>query len=206
MRRRAMSIVATSAAATLALGLTALSASAQPQEWVVNPGGGYTASSGTTVLTNTANGVTLNCAGSKASGSLATNAGGSPAQIGTIAAISWERCSGPLGLTFDVVPQNLPWSINGESYADGVTTGYIGGIVAKLTGPGCNATVQGAAPGTYDNATDTLAPHPIAGSAHTLTVTSVDPLANCFGLINQGNKVTFEGAYVVTPGQDVTLQ
>ncbi len=201
-----MSIVATSAAATFALGLTAMSASAQQQEWIVDPGGDYTAESATTVLTNTANGVTLDCTDSDATGFLDGSASGSPAQLGTIDDISWGSCSGPLGLTFEVIPQNLPWSINGESYADGVTTGYIGGVVASLSGPGCEATVEGEAPGTYDNATDTLAPHPIEGSPHTLTVTSVDSLANCFGLISTGDVVTFEGAYVVTPGQDVTLQ
>lgn len=206
MRRRVLSMVAGSAAAALALGLTAMSASAAPQEWVIDPGGDYTGASGTTVLTNTANGVTLDCTGSDASGTLVGSASGSPAQLGTIADISWDSCSGPLGLTFEVVPQNLPWSINGESYADGVTTGYIGGVVANLTGPGCDAIVEGEAPGTYDNASDTLAPHPIDGSAHALTVTSVDSAANCFGLINEGDNVTFEGAYVVTPGQDVTLQ
>ncbi|WP_197320965.1 hypothetical protein [Saccharomonospora sp. NB11] len=206
MRRRVLSIVAGSAAAALALGLTAMSASAAPQEWIVDPGGEYTGVSGTTVLTNTANGVTLDCSGSEASGELAGSASGAPAQLGTIDNISWTSCSGPLGLTFEVVPQNLPWSINGESYADGVTTGYIGGIVANLTGPGCDATVEGEAPGTYDNDSDTLAPKPIDGSSHTLTVTAVNSSANCFGLINVGDNVTFEGAYVVTPGQDVTLQ
>ncbi|WP_024876627.1 hypothetical protein [Saccharomonospora piscinae] len=208
MRRRVSSIVATAAAATFALGFSAMSASAQQQEWVIDPGGDYTAASGTTVLTNTSTGVTLNCSGSDAEGSLNTNASGSPAQIGTIAGISWENCSGPLGLSFDVEPQNLPWSINGESYdaATGVTTGSIGGVTAVLSGTSCNATVEGATPGTYDNGSDTLAPGPIAGSPHELTVTYVDPGAGCFGLINTGDTVTFEGAYVVSPGQDVTLQ
>lgn len=206
MRRRVTSIVATSAAAALALGLGAMSASAQQQEWVIDPGGDYTAASGTTVLTNTANGVELNCTSSDASGTLASNASGTPAQIGGIASIGFDNCSGPIGLSFQVVPQNLPWSINGESYSNGVTTGYIGGVVANLTGLGCDATVEGEAPGTYDNATDTLAPAPIAGSGHELVVTSVDPGANCFGLINQGDVVTFEAAYTVSPGQDVTVQ
>ncbi|WP_019815821.1 hypothetical protein [Saccharomonospora saliphila] len=206
MRRRITSIVATGAAAALALGLSAMSASAQQQEWVIDPGGDYTAVSGTTVLTNTANGVTLNCSGSDASGTLQSSASGTPAQIGGIAGIGFENCSGPLGLTFEVTPQNLPWSINGESYSDGVTTGYIGGVVANLAGSGCDATVEGAAPGTFDNASNTLAPQPIDGSAHELVVTFVDPGANCFGLINEGDVVTFEGAYEVTPGQDVSVQ
>lgn len=206
MRRRVTGIVATGASAALVLGLGAMSASAQQQEWVIDPGGDYTATSGTTILTNTSNGVTLECTGSSAAGTLEGSASGTPGQLGGIADISFESCSGPLGLSFDVVPQNTPWSINGESYADGVTTGYIGGISANLTGTGCDAVVEGAAPGTYDNATDTLAPTPDETSAHELVVTSVDSTANCFGLISTGDAVTFEGAYVVTPGQDVVLQ
>ncbi|WP_019811299.1 hypothetical protein [Saccharomonospora halophila] len=206
MRRRITGIVATGAAAALTLGFTALSASAQQAEWTVDPGGDYTAASGTTVLTNTANGVTLDCASSEASGSLVGSASGTPAQIGTIDAISWTNCSGPLGLTFEVIPENLEWTINGESWSNGVTTGYIGGITANLTGTGCDATVEGEAPGTYDNATDTLAPSPDAGSGHELTVTEVDPSANCFGFISEGDTVTFEAEYTVTPGQDVVLQ
>lgn len=66
--------------------------------------------------------------------------------------------------------------------------------------------MEGAAPGTYDNATDTLAPAPIAGSPHELVVTDVAAGASCFGLINTGDVVTFEADYVVTPGQDVTLR
>lgn len=207
MRRRVSGIVATSAAAALALGFTAMSASAEQQEWIVDPGGVYEATAGTTVLTNTANGVQLTCTGSDANGVLESSASGTPAQLGTIENITFDDCSGPLGLTFEVVPGgDEDWTINGESYADGVTTGYIGGVVATLTGTGCEATVEGEAPGTYDNATDTLAPAPIEGSVHELVVTSVDSGANCFGLISEGDTVTFEASYTVTPGQDVIQQ
>jgi hypothetical protein len=207
MRRRVSGIVATSAAAALALGFTAMSASAEQQEWIVDPGGVYEATAGTTVLTNTANGVQLTCTGSDANGVLESSASGTPAQLGTIENITFDDCSGPLGLSFGVVPGgNEAWTINGESYADGVTTGYIGGVVATLTGIGCEATVEGEAPGTYDNATNTLAPAPRTGSGHELVVTSVDSSANCFGLISEGDVVTFEAEYSVSPAQQVSLQ
>lgn len=204
MRRRVASILATGAAAALALGLSATSASAQQEEWVVDPAGPYEAASGETTLTNTSNGVQLICASSEASGELAASATGSPAQVGTVDAISFTSCSGPLGITFDVQPANLPWSINGISETGGVTQGYIGGITANLVGPSCSATVEGAADGTFTNSTDVLALGPDDATPEELVVTSVDPNSNCFGLISEGNVVTYEADYAVTPGQDIT--
>ncbi|MQA10064.1 MAG: hypothetical protein GEU98_16215 [Pseudonocardiaceae bacterium] len=204
MRRRVASTLATGAAVAMAIGLSATSASAQQEQWTIDPGGDYTATSGETLLTNTRNDVQLVCTSSEAAGMLETGASGTPAQLGSIDQVAFSNCSGPLGLTFEV-GQVGSWSINGESFADGVTTGYVGGVEANLTGPGCQATVTGEADGTYDNASGTLALSPVADSGHELVVSSVDPGNNCFGLIQQGDVVEYQGDYAITPAQQISF-
>src|SRR5262249_3718582 len=100
------------------------------------------------------------------------------------------------------VTQVGTWTLNGVDYnaSTGVTNGTIDGITANISGPGCEATVTGFVRGTYTNSTDVLAVTPDP----TLTVTSVDPVNNCSDLIHTGATAQFDGAYVVTPGQDVT--
>jgi hypothetical protein len=193
------------AAATVVFGTGSAGADPiTPASWTVSPGGVVDATAGVTVLTDVNTGVQLTCdSSSLTDATLVTGATGSPAQLGTLPAgsVGFQNCSGPFGLTFDVTHVG-DWALNGVTYdpATGVTTGTLTGIQANLSGFACSASVTGSVDGTYNNATGvlTVLPNP------TLTIASVDPNDNCFGLINTGDSATFDGAYTVAPGQTIT--
>jgi hypothetical protein len=202
---RKVSSVLLIGATALLLGATTASADPiTPSSWTVSPGGVIDATAGVTVLTDVDTGVQLTCDTSTLTdATLVTSATGSPAQIGTlpVGSVGFQNCSGPFGLTFEVEHVG-DWALNGTTYdpATGVTTGTLTGITANLSGFACSATVTGSVDGTYDNNTGvlTVLPNP------TLTVSFVDEFDDCLGLINTGDRSTFDGAYTVTPGQTIT--
>jgi hypothetical protein len=198
-------------AALLAVGATALStvvamaapASAVPP-WTITPGGAADgAAPGTNLVVHDpqTGDITLTCDTSTVhvvleSGVSADN------QLATIPpspGIVFNNCLLAGFIQFQVT-QVGTWTINGVSFSGGVTNGTIDGITANISGPGCEATVAGFVRGTYTNSTDVLAVTPDP----TLTVTSVDSTNNCSDLIHTGATAQFDGAYHVTPGQDIT--
>jgi hypothetical protein len=207
MRRRVAHVLLAGAAVAATVIAGAGSASADPitpSSWTVSPGGTINATAGTTVLTDQNTQVQLTCdSSSVTNGTLETSGTGSPAQLGTLpeGSVGFQNCSGPFGLTFDVTHIG-DWALNGATFDPdtGITTGTLTNITANLSGFACNATVTGTVNVTYDNNSGvlTVLPDP------TLTVSSVDPANDCFGLIATGDTSTFDGAYTVSPSQTIS--
>jgi hypothetical protein len=195
--------VVTGAAFAAALGL-AISPASAAGTWTVTGGGAFTGTSTNTVLKDSATGTTLTCKTSTATGTAANTTGASGTGIASIASVAWTSCSGPLGITFTVTADNLPWSLNAVSYSGGVTTGTLTGVEAHISGLGCTATFAGASattPATLD-VTYTNSTHDLkvlgTGNLHAYNVSGT-----CLGLINSGDATTYSGDYTVSP---TTLQ
>ena len=205
MHKRIAAILATGGAAALTLGLTAAPAFAAT--WTVSPGGNITGTAGKTTLTDTTTGNSLSCTSSSTSATLKSGSGLSGTGIGSVTAISFSNCTGPLGITFTVTPGHLPWKLNATSYnsTSGKTTGTITGIHATLTGTGCSATVDGTGATanngkvkvTYTNSTGKLTVLKTGGNLHVYNV------SGCAGLINSNDATTFVGTYAISPKQTI---
>jgi hypothetical protein len=208
--KRAGSVLITSAALAGVLGFGASSALAASNTgvaatWTVKPGGAITAKAGTTTLKDTNTGSVLTCASSSGKGTVKSGSGLSGTGIGSITALSFSTCKGPLGLTFTVKTTHFPWHLNAVSFSGGVTTGTITGIHATLTGPSCSAVVDGTGAtanngkvtAKYSNSTGKLATTG-AGNLHIYNV------SGCAGLINSGDGSSFMGSYTISPKQTIT--
>src|SRR5690348_14877560 len=130
--------------------------------FTISPGGAITATAGTTKLKDVNTGSVLQCTSSSSSGTLKSGHGIGASNLGSITALSFSNCTGPLNLTFTVSNSGFPWTLSGSSFnsTSGVTTGHISGIFSHLSGPGCSADVAGTTattPGkvkvTYTNST-----------------------------------------------------
>jgi hypothetical protein len=205
--KRTYGILFAGAATAAVIGLSAAPAFAATT-WSVSPGGAITAKSGTTTLTDTTTGNSLTCTSSKTAATLKSGTGLAGAGLGSITSVTFTSCTGPLGLTFTVKSNALPWKLNAVSYTSstGVTHGTITGIDATLTGPSCSATVDGTAAGadngkvkaTYTNSTGKLKVLATGGNLHVYDV------SGCAGLINSGDATTFTATYKVSPVQTIT--
>jgi hypothetical protein len=208
--KRAGSVLITSAALAGVLGLGASSALAASNTgvaatWTVKPGGAITAKAGTTTLKDSKTGSVLTCTSSAGKGTVKSGKGLSGTGIGSITALTFSNCTGPLGLTFTVKTTHFPWHLNAVSFKTGVTTGTITGIHATLSGTSCSAVVDGTGAtanngqvtATYTNSTGKLATTG-AGNLHIYNV------SGCAGLINTGDATQFTGVYTVTPKQTIT--
>jgi hypothetical protein len=200
-------------AGMLAVGVTTLStvvavaapASAAPP-WTITPGGHTDGTAGTTNLTvedPQSGEIQMTCDSSTVGVDLESGVSDDN-QLATIPespGIQFNNCLLAGFIEFSVQQVGV-WTLNGSSYdaATGVTTGTIDGIVANISGPGCAATVEGSVNGTFDNAADVLTVNP----DQTLNVTTVDPVDNCLDLIHVGATAAFDGAYAVSPGQEIT--
>jgi hypothetical protein len=204
--KRTYGILFAGAATAAVIGMSAAPALAATT-WSVSPGGAITGKSGTTTLKDTTTGNSLSCKSSTTKATLKKGTGLAGAGLGSITSVTFATCTGPLGLTFTVKSNDLPWKLNAVSYnaTTGVTTGTITGIDATLTGPSCTATVDGTGAGkhngmvkgTYNNSTGKLAVLATGGNLHIYNVTG------CAGLINSGDASQFTATYTVTPKQTI---
>src|SRR5215469_13936785 len=203
--KRAGSALVVSAALAGVLGLGVGSAAAVAATWTVKPGGAITAKAGTTTLKDTKTGSVLTCMTSSGKGTAKKGSGLSGTGIASITALSFNSCTGPLGLTFTVHTTHFPWHLNAKTFSGGVTTGTISGIHATLTGPSCSATVDGTGASAnngmvtakYSNSTGKLATTG-AGNLHIYNV------SGCAGLIGNGDGSSFKGSYAISPKQTIT--
>lgn len=203
MRKRLATLLGAGGAAALMVGLMAPAAIAAT--WTVTPGGTVTGTAGTTTLKDTSTNTVLTCKSSSTTTTLKKGSGLAGAGIGSITALSFASCTGPLGITFTVTSNKLPWHLNAVSYASGVTHGTITGINATLSGPSCSAlvagttaTTTGTVKATYSNTTHKLTVSPTGGTLHIWNV------SGCFNLIHSGDASTFTGAYAISPAQTIT--
>ncbi len=174
--------------------------------WTVSPGGAVSGAAGTTTLQDSTTGTALSCSSSAATGTLKSGSGlANP--IGTIQTLTFNNCTGPLGISFSTsVTGPFPLSATSYNAATGVTAGRIGNIHGSISGPLCSATVDGtsatadngAVRARYKNATGKLTVLPTGGNLHIYNV------SGCFGLINSGDTATFSGTYQITPKQVIT--
>jgi hypothetical protein len=198
VRKATKSTLVAGAALAAAVGFAASPASAAGT-WTVSGGGSFTAKATNPTLTDNSTGTQLKCTSSSAAGTAPNGTGLSGTPIATISSVSWTSCSGPLGITFSVAAQGLPWSLNAVSYSGGVTTGTLTGVKAHISGLGCTADFGGATSGSsatltgsYNNTTHTLTIS--GGNLHAYNVSGT-----CLGLINNNDAATYNAAYVVTP-------
>ncbi|MEV6104134.1 hypothetical protein AB0M28_05370 [Streptomyces sp. NPDC051940] len=160
--RRIATVVGVAAGAVAFL---APSASAAPTNWTISPSGAnFTASAGTTTLTDDL-GNQITCASSSASGALKSSPQtGNPATLATVTAAAFNTpCNGPLGSTWTVSTGTPSWNIKGTDYTPGggdngtgLVTGFLDNIVSvHLTGDtiigSCEFDVSGSVDGTYHN-------------------------------------------------------
>jgi hypothetical protein len=165
--------------------------------------GAVTATSGVTTLKDTRNGDTLTCTSSSAKGVVKdqTTKGTAPVKVGTVTSTTFNKCSGPGGLTF-TVKQNGTWNLTVTgTTSKGVTSGGVTGVSATLTGTACTATVTGSAQGTVTNPSGTKAPvlafSPSAPNPNKFALKIAS--ANCLGILMAGDTVQYTGSYTVSP-------
>lgn len=206
IRKRAGSVLFTVTTAALTVGLGATTALAATTLTVkVANGGTYKATAPTTVLRD--NGASVACSStpttkaSAATGSIptGTHTGTSPVTIGTVAALNFKNCTGPLG-SVSIKVNNLPYSVKVDSATNsaGQTDVMIAAVNASVSMKGCSFTVTGAAPGFYTNSTHKLSmkPHlPITPvNKAQLTVSGV---TGCAGVVKKGDHPTFSANYTI---------
>jgi hypothetical protein len=207
--KRAGSVLVMSAALAGVLGLSAGNAIAATNAkvaatWTVKPGGAITAKAGTTTLTDKSTGSKLTCASSSGKGTVKKGSGLSGTGIGSITALSFSTCKGPLNLTFTVHTTHFPWHLNAKSFAGGVTTGTITGIHATLSGPSCSATVDGTGAGANNGSVTAKPATARASHAGTKGNLHVYNVSGCAGLIKNNDTTSFVGSYAVSPKQTIT--
>jgi hypothetical protein len=206
--KRAGSGLIAGGAAALLIGTSVATALASTPTWSISPGGAATSKAGKTTLVDVKTKQKLTCTSLTAKVTLKKGHHLAGAGIGSITKLTFNGCTGPLGLKFTVTSNHLPWKLNAVSYnkKTGVTTGTITGIHATLVGKPCSAQVDGTS-ATKNNGTVKVS---YSNKTHILTVLStggnlhIYKASGCLGLINNGDASTFTAANKVTPGQKIT--
>lgn len=206
MTKRFARILLAAPAAVLAATLGGTTALAATTTWTVKPGGPFTGKSGTFKLKDTRTGSTVTCASSSLSGTLKSGSGLSGTGLGSITAVGFTNCGGPLGFTFGLRAGDLPWQLNAASYnaATGVVTGSISHIHISLSGPSCSAVVDG----TSGSASNGRVRFSYANGTGGLTTTGGNlhfyDVQGCAGLFNNGDPAKMTAHYTISPKQTIT--
>lgn len=213
MRKLTRNGLAISAAMAASIALTAAPAHADIT-FTVTPGGSITGTnSGALTAIDTTTGASVVCEQSTAAGSARSGDGNGLATLSSVTFATAGNpnnwCTGPIGIVVQVTAQNFPWTLNATSYdgsaAGGTTSGNLTGVRASIHGSDeCDATIGGPSggvgtiEGTYTNDDNTLR---VTGG--NLEVQTAD--AQCDPeLINVGDQIVLDGAYVVNPAQIIT--
>lgn len=156
--------------------------------WTITPGGRFIGNGGPTEGP-------LPCEHSQITGQFTPNG----VHLGYLDGLTNTDC-----LLFDIIAFEVggwfPWWIDGTEHHAGVTTLRMDDIEGEFVGAGCHGWIGGWADATYVNGLNqlTLDQH--------VTVTSVDPIENCFGLVEPGESVyPMASSYTVTPPQNIQL-
>lgn len=214
MQKRKVASVAFTGAATVAtVGFGTQAANAASSAWHINPGNSTNFTGvnvGNPILVDNTTGARLACytAGAKGhlSGDGKTAASASLATISSATFGTTSNACSLLGIGF-TAKLKKPTHLWGTGYANGVTTGHIGGgaasdISASINGTSisCHATIVGSTlPGNYTNSNHRLNINP--NSLATLTVKSVQ---GCLGAMNPGDAAYFQATYTVSPPATVS--
>jgi hypothetical protein len=203
------SALLTTAATALAISLGATaSVATTATTWTVTPGGSFSGSSSLITFVDTTSHTVFTCGPSSVSGNLKSDSGLPGARIGTIAKLSFGKCSLPLGFTWIWTTSAFPWYLNANSYdaTNKVTTGTVSGIHGSLSGPSCHAIMDGTTStadngmvtGKYTNSTGKLQIVESGSNLHFYKV------SGCLNFIHTGDALYFSGTYSVTPVQIIT--
>jgi len=214
--RRAGSALLATVATAATIGLFATSALAAPAATTltvkVSGGGTFTAASTKTILTDvtSAGPINVTCTSTKktpastAAGNIpnGTTKGAAPVKIGTTSKLTFNNCTGPLGVVkTKVLKEPYVTSIDSTTNSKGQTDGIISGIDTSVSTTGCTFTVTGSSPGYYTN------------GKHTLTMTPTPPVkplvkaqltisgvkkGTCAGVVLNGQHPTFSATFTLS--------
>ncbi len=197
-----------SAAAASVVGLAAAPALAATT-WTVKPGGSIKGTAGTTVVTDTTKGLSVNCTSSVAKGTLKSGSGLAGKGIGTVTSLAFKGCSVATFTVSVTITGKMP--LNATAY--NATTKVASMTVTKIHGTfsvsslGCSATIDGTGATAHNgmvkakfaNKTDILKVLASGGNLHLYNVSS-----GCQGAVSSGDSVNFTAGYKLAPAQHIT--
>jgi hypothetical protein len=194
----------TSACALALVGAVASGATAAATTYKVAVG---TTTTGTAALTGTSNGsLTFNdtttglaatCSSATATGAATLSPRRKATSLATISKSTYSACSANGELELNIV-QRGTWTFEGTGpTSNSVTPGVLANITAKVSSSStnCKFTTAGTVDATYNNSTGVLAFAPLSGTKNVLTISG--QTGTCLGLANNGDTVTFTGAFSV---------
>jgi hypothetical protein len=157
-------------------------------------------------LKDTTTGSIFTCSSIAVSGTLKSGSGLPGSGAGSISAVTFTHCTGPLGVTFALTPKDLPWHLNLSAYSGGVVMGSISHMQIELGGPSCQSQISGtsaiASNGhvrfRYADGTGRLTTLTTGGNLHFYNVTG------CAGLFNNNDLLTISGTFPLSPKQTIT--
>jgi hypothetical protein len=199
IRKRAGSVLFLAAAAAAVVGMSVGPALAATSLTVkVSGGGSYSATAkGETVLADGS--VHVKCKASKGSGKIAngTHHGTAPVTVGTVAKLSFSRCSGPLGGVSTKV-HGTPELRADSKTSKGKTDAIITGVNVSVKTGSCSFKVNGTAPGYYTNGkhTLTMTTHLPVKPATKASLT-ISHVSQCLGVVTNGQHPTYSAIYKV---------
>jgi hypothetical protein len=202
--RYARPLIAGSAAILAAiLGATAAFAATT---WTIKPGGAMSSTATKVNFKDTTTGSIFTCSSIAISGTLKSGSGLSGPGAGSISAVTFTSCTGPLGVTFSITPKDLPWHLNLAAYSGGVVTGSISHMQIQLGGPSCQSLISGTSAAAtdghvkfrYADTTGHLTTLTTGGNLHFYNV------RGCAGLFNSGDPMTIGGTFPLSPKQAIT--
>ncbi|RJQ67571.1 hypothetical protein D5S17_33625 [Pseudonocardiaceae bacterium YIM PH 21723] len=156
-----------------------------------------TGSAPDTTLTVVRNGTKLSCKTSTVTAHAKNGSGQAGDGIATVSQSTWQQCSGPLGITFEVTHVGS-WLLNAKAY-DGkdIVEGTLSEVKASIKGPNCNADGSGSAAGEISNVKRTLTVKPELNAKYGVKAV-VTGVKGCFGLMKDGDEVEFRGVYTTS--------
>ena len=210
MRGRLGGFLLGGGAAALAVALSAGSSSAAVAAgWTVSPGGSFTGKqSGKVTIADTVTKKSVICTTTAAAGSFKSGTGLPGAGLGSLSSLSLTGCATAGGLGFSVKAGALPWSLNAGTYiaAKATTYGTLTRMHLTLAATGCRATIDGTGAASDNgsviihihNSPSKLKFETAGGTLH------VYVSSGCTGMFKNGNPVTVDNAYLLSPAQTIT--
>jgi hypothetical protein len=210
MRGRLSTFLLTGCAAALAAAVSAGPASAVTATgWRVSPGGPVTGKqSGKVTIADVVTHKSVVCTTTAAVGRFKSGTGLPGAGIGSLRSLSLTGCAVGGGLAFTVTAGALPWSLNAGNYiaAKRTTYGTLTGIHLTLAAKGCSATIDGTSANSDDGSvvihlhnSPSKLKFEAAGATLHVYVSS-----GCTGVFKNGDAVTVDNAYLLSPAQTIT--
>jgi hypothetical protein len=198
-----------SATAASVIGLVAAPALAAAT-WTVKPGGAVTGTAGTTVVTDSTAGQSVNCTSSVAKGTLKKGSGLAGAGIGTVTSLTFKGCAVSVFNVSLTLSGKMPLNATKYSGTTKVANMTITKIHATLSASslGCSATIDGTGAtahngmvkAKFSNKTNTLQVLATGGNLKLYHVSGGCSAGN----IHSGDLVNFTGSYKLTPKQTIT--